>query len=40
VLVNVSILEADALRERIKESWRMVAPKQLIAEPEAGRPQA
>jgi hypothetical protein len=37
VLVRLSAIEADALRERIEESWRMVAPKKLIAELEAGR---
>lgn len=37
VLVNLSAADADALRERIEESWRMVAPKKLIAELEAGR---
>jgi hypothetical protein len=40
VLVNLSLVQADALRERIEESWRMVAPKKLIAELEAGRPPA
>jgi hypothetical protein len=37
VLVRLWAVGADALRERIEESWRMVAPKKLIAELEAGR---
>lgn len=40
VLVNLALVEADALRGRIQESWRMVAPKKRIAEREAGRTQA
>jgi hypothetical protein len=40
VLVRLSAIGADALRERIEESWRMVAPKKLIAELDAGRPSA
>ncbi len=40
VLVNLSVIQADTLRERIEESWRMVAPRKLIAELEAGRPPA
>lgn len=40
VLVHLSAIDADALRERVEESWRMVAPKKLIAELEAGRTSA
>ena len=40
VLVRLSAVDADALRERIEESWRMVAPRKLIAELEAGRTSA
>ena len=35
VLVDLSLIQADALRERIEESWRMAAPRKLIAELEA-----
>jgi hypothetical protein len=37
VLVHLSAIGAEALRERIEESWRMVAPKKLIADLDAGR---
>lgn len=36
VLVRLAAIGADALRERIEESWRMAAPRKLIAELEAG----
>ena len=37
VLVNLSAVGPDALRERIEESWRMVAPKKLAAALDADR---
>jgi hypothetical protein len=37
VLVRLAAVQPEALRERIEESWRMVAPKKLIAELDAGR---
>lgn len=36
LLVRLAAIGADALRERIEESWRMVAPGKLAAEMEAG----
>lgn len=35
VLVRLRAIGPDALRERIEESWRMAAPKRLVAELEA-----
>lgn len=37
MLVRLSAVGADALRERIEESWRMAAPSKLVAELDAGR---
>jgi hypothetical protein len=40
VLVHLSAVDADALRERIEASWRMAAPRKLIAALDAGRASA
>jgi hypothetical protein len=40
VLVHLSAIGAEVLRERIGESWRMAAPRKLVAELDAGRPSA
>ncbi|HET6232840.1 MAG TPA: MmcQ/YjbR family DNA-binding protein [Longimicrobiaceae bacterium] len=36
VLVRISAIAEETLRERLTESWRMVAPKRLLASLEAG----
>jgi len=32
MLVRLAVVPPDALRERIEEAWRLVAPKRLVAE--------
>lgn len=40
VLVRLSAVRAQPLRQGIEDSWRMVAPKKLLAELDAGRGSA